>query len=208
MVQTKTQGGEIKVESKEGEDAEFIVHPAIKDIIFINKSLTSKNMFKQFLLKAIIKEMKLCRRLYTKIPPEKLNFRPKENTRSMLEVLQYLSFIGTSMLKYWSQESEKDFGKFFRSLALSSGTLSFDQFLPAINEQIKTVSDLFNQISEEDLYQKQVMCPWGLMALGEAIVETEIKWLAAYKLQLFLYIKLSTDQPLATPDAWVLTDFD
>jgi hypothetical protein len=165
-------------------------------------------MFKQFLLKAIIKEMKLCRRLYTKIPPEKLNFRPKENTRSILEILQYLSFIGTSMLKYWSQESETDLWKFFGGLATAAGNLPADQFLPAMNEQIKTVNDLFNQINEEDLYQKQVMCPWGVTPLGEAIVETEIKWLAAYKLQLFFYIKLCTDQPLGTPDAWVRTELD
>jgi len=165
-------------------------------------------MFKQYLLNAIIKEMKICRRLYTKIPMEKMNFRPTHHTRSTLEILQYLSFIGTAMLKYWSQEDEKDFGKFFKSLAGTSHNLSSDQFLPAIDEQIKTVIDLFNEISETDLYNKQVMCPWGVMILGEAILETEIKWLAAYKLQLFLYIKLSTDQPLATPDAWVLTALD
>jgi len=165
-------------------------------------------MFKQFLLNAIIKEMKICRRLYTKIPMENMNFKPKETTRSVLEILQYLSFIGTSMLKYWSQEDEADFGKFFKSLAIAAGSLSPDQFLTTMDEQIKTVKDLFAQISETDLYNKQVICPWGVMALGEAIVETEIKWLAAYKLQLFLYIKLSTDQPLATPDAWVLTELD
>ena len=165
-------------------------------------------MFKQYLLNAIIKEMKICRRLYTKIPVEKMNFRPRHHTRSILEILQYLSFIGTAMLKYWSQEDETDFGKFFKSLTSASLNLTSDQFLPAMDEQIKIVTDLFNEISETDLYDKQVMCPWGAMALGEAIIETEIKWLAAYKLQLFLYIKLSTDHSIATPDAWVLTALD
>lgn len=165
-------------------------------------------MFKQFLLNSIIKELKICKRLYTKIPMENIDFRPKETTRSMLEILQYLSFIGTCMLKYWAQEDETDFGKFFKDLSVASGNLSPDQFLTAMDEQIKTAKDLFTQISETDLYDKQVMCPWGVMALGEAILETEIKWLAAYKLQLFFYLKLSTDQPLATPDAWVLTELD
>lgn len=165
-------------------------------------------MFKQFLLNSIIKEMKICKRLYTKIPMKNVDFRPKETTRSMLEILQYLSFIGTCMLKYWAQKDETDFGKFFKNLSVASGSMSADQFLPAMDEQIKTVKELFTQISEADLYDKQVFCPWGVMALGEAILETEIKWLAAYKLQLFFYLKLSTDQPLATPDAWVLTELD
>ena len=108
-------------------------------------------MFKQFLLNAIIKEMKICKRLYTKIPLEKLLFKPKDNTRTVMEILQYLSFIGTAMLKYWSQKNETDFGKFFKSLSIAAGNLSPDEFLPAMDEQIKTVKDLFTQISETDL---------------------------------------------------------
>ena len=137
-----------------------------------------------------------------------MDFRPKATTRSVLEILQYLSFIGTCMLRYWAQEDETDFGKFFKNLSVASGNLSADEFLTAMDEQIKTVKDLFTQISETDLYDRQVMCPWGVMPLGEAILETEIKWLAAYKLQLFFYLKLSTDEPLGTPDAWVLTELD
>ena len=165
-------------------------------------------MFKQFLLNSITKEMKICKRLFTKIPMENMDFRPKETTRSMLEILQYLSFIGTCMLKYWAQEDEPNFGKFFKNLSLASGNLKPDEFLTAMDDQIKTVNNLFIQISETDLYDKQVMCPWGEMALGEAILETEIKWLAAYKLQLFFYLKLCSDQSLGTPDAWVLTELD
>ena len=165
-------------------------------------------MFKQYLLNSIIKEMKICKRLYTKIPMENMDFRPKETTRSILEILQYLSFIGTCMLKYWAQEDEPNFGKFFKNLSVAAGNLSPAEFLTTMDDQIKTANTLFSQISETDLYDKQVMCPWGLTVLGEAILETEIKWLAAYKLQLFFYLKLSTDQSLGTPDAWVLTALD
>ena len=165
-------------------------------------------MFKQFLLNSIIKEIKICQRLFTKIPMENMDFRPKETTRSMLEILQYLSFIGTCMLKYWAQEDETNFGKYFKNLSVAARNLSPDEFLSTMDDQIKTVNNLFAQISETDLYDKQVMCPWSVMALGEAILETEIKWLAAYKLQLFFYLKLSTDQSLGTPDAWVSTEPD
>jgi hypothetical protein len=165
-------------------------------------------MFRQFLLNSIIKEMKICKRLFTKIPMGSMDFRPKETTRSMIEILQYLSFIGTCMFKYWAQEDETNFAKFFKNLSAAACSLSPDAFLTTMDDQIKTVNNLFTQISETDLYDKQVMCPWGVMALGEAILETEIKWLAAYKLQLFFYLKLSTDQSLGTPDAWVLTELD
>jgi hypothetical protein len=58
------------------------------------------------------------------------------------------------------------------------------------------------------LFQKGVVYPWtGIKApLGEAIIATSVKWLSAYKLQLFLFIKLCGDQQLTTADAWELTE--
>jgi hypothetical protein len=84
-----------------------------------------------------------------------------------------------------------------------------EQFLTVMDEQISTIKDLFNQISEEDLFYKEITYPWGGKAsLGEGIIATSIKWLSAYKLQLFLFIKLSGDQKLTTADAWVLTELE
>ena len=82
-----------------------------------------------------------------------------------------------------------------------------EQFLSVMNEQMVTIKDLFNQISEEDLFYKEIAYPWGgKEPIGQGIIVTSIKWLSAYKLQLFLFIKLSDDQKLTTADAWVLTE--
>ena len=76
-----------------------------------------------------------------------------------------------------------------------------------MNQQLADIKDLFNQISEEDLFHKEIIYTWGGKApTGEGIIGTIIKWLSAYKLQLFLFIKLSDDQKLTTADAWVLTE--
>jgi len=77
-----------------------------------------------------------------------------------------------------------------------------------MDEQLVKLKDIFNQITEEDLIQKEITYPWSgaKAALGEGIISTSVKWLAAYKLQLFLFIKLSGDQLLATADAWALTE--
>lgn len=52
-------------------------------------------MFKQYLLNSITKEMKIIRRLSTKIPADKLEFKLNDDTRSIQELLHYLSYIGT-----------------------------------------------------------------------------------------------------------------
>jgi hypothetical protein len=164
-------------------------------------------MYKQHLLNNIEKEINICRRLYTKIPPGQMNFRPKEGVRSILELLQYLGVVGSAMLSYWLKKDDIDFNTFFDTKVITSKAMPHEQFLTVMNEQMATIKDLFNQIGEEDLLNREIAYPWGGNApMGEAIIATSIKWLTAYKLQLFLFIKLSDDQKLATADAWVLTE--
>ena len=164
-------------------------------------------MYKQHLLNNIQKEINICRRLSTKIPPGQMDFRPKEGVRSILEILQYLGFIGSIMLSYWLKKDDTDFNTFFGTKTIAAKAMPHEQFLTVMDEQMITIKELFNQISEEDLFQKEITYPWGGKApLGEGIIATSIKWLSAYKLQLFLFIKLSDDQKLTTADAWVLTE--
>lgn len=165
-------------------------------------------MYKQHLLNSIEKEINICRRLYTKIPPDQINFRPKHDIRSTLELLQYLGCIGSAMLTYWLQKEETDFRTFYGSIMELSKTMPHEEFLAAMDEQLVSIKNLFEQVSEDDLFQKEITYPWNGSkdSLGEGIIATSVKWLAAYKLQLFLFIKLSSEQQLSTADAWVLTD--
>ena len=164
-------------------------------------------MYKQHLLNAIVKEFKICKRLYTKIPHDKMDFKMKEEIRSIHELLQYLCIIGTAMPNYWLNEKETDFNTFFGTITAASKQIHHEQFLSVMDDQIEITNKLFDHISEDDLLNKEVTYPWGGKGvLGEAIISTSVKFLAGYKLQLFLHIKLCTDQNLGTADAWMLTD--
>jgi hypothetical protein len=164
-------------------------------------------MYKQHLLNNIEKEINICLRLYTKIPHGKMDFRPKEGLRSILELLRYLSIVGAVMPAYWLKKDDTDFDTFFGTIDKASRTIPYEQFPTAMDEQLATLRDLFNQISEDDLINKEVIYPWGGKApMGEAIIATTIKFLTGYKLQLFLFIKLCDDQKLGTADAWFKDD--
>ena len=166
-------------------------------------------MYKQHLQKMIIDEMKICKRLYTRIPPGQMDFRPKSDIRSIHELLQYLCIVGTALPKYWLNESESDFFASFDKTALASRQMPHEQFLSVMNGQIELTHKLFDQINEDDLLNKEVVYPWGGKApFGEAIISTSIKFLSGYKLQLFSLIKMCTDQKLGTADAWFITELD
>jgi hypothetical protein len=162
-------------------------------------------MYKQHLINNIEKEINICRRLYTKIPADKMDFRPKEGLRSIVELLRYISIVGSAMPKYWLKKDDTDFNTFFDSIDKVSKTMSPEQFLTAMDDQMATVRDLFDEISEDDLIDKEVIYPWGGKApMGEALMATSVKFLCGYKLQLFLFIKLCDDQKLTTADAWFI----
>ena len=165
-------------------------------------------MYKQQLLNSIEKEINICRRLSTKLSPDQMNFTPAEGIRTSLELLQYLSIAGAIMPNYWLNEEGNDFGAYYGGKVAASKTMEYGQFLNIMDDQTAVIKKLFSKISEDDLLHKEVVYPWNGVkaALGEAIIATSVKWLAAYKLQLFLFIKICGDKQLATADAWVLTE--
>ena len=164
-------------------------------------------MNKQTLKNSIVKEMKIIRRLSTKIPADKSDFRPTENVRSITELLQYLSNCGTSMLRFWYRKDDRDLRTFFSDLNAQAKTVSTENFITAMDAQIELLNTLFDGITEDDLLNKEVEYPWGEKAkLGEAIMETSIKWLTGYKMQLFMKLKLTSSEKLSTPDLWRKTE--
>jgi hypothetical protein len=168
-------------------------------------------MFKDFLLNSIIQEMKIIRRLATKIESGQGDYRPKESIRSFNELLQYLSVAGTNPIRYWyRKDTSVDFRTFVTEIATQAkATVTTETFVKAMDAQIELITKLFDQITEEDLLNKEVDYPWGDKAkLGEAIINTSIKWLTAYKMQLFLKLKLASDIELKTPDLWRKTELE
>jgi len=164
-------------------------------------------MNKQFLLNNIIKEMKIISRLSTKTPTDQLDFRPKEGMRSSLELLQYLSFSGAGIISYWYRTDDSDFKTYFSGLRNHAQSINQSNFISEMDSQIVLVQELFKNISENELLTKEVDYPWGEKGfLGEAIIATSIKWLTAYKMQLFVNLKLSSLEKFSTPDLWRTTE--
>jgi hypothetical protein len=173
----------------------------------LNKLVNKKTMYKQYLSNAIVKELRICKRLFTKMPRDEMDFKPKEGMRSTWELLQYLTVIGAAMPRYWFEEEDVDFSTFLGETINTSKKVLPEEFLAAMDAQIEVVNKLFDRLPEEDLNSREIAYPWGGTALlGEALVQTSVKWITAYKMQFFLYLKMSTDQPLGTPDAWLLTE--
>lgn len=162
-------------------------------------------MYKHQLLQNLQREIFLLKQLAAFIEPRDLDFRPAEKMRSTHELMQYLSTIGATMLRWFvlNDLTPDEWTK----IREYRKTLTLDNFKERLDEQMADILRYMEMIPEEDLLKKEVELPSKeKMVLGTAIVNAPIKWLAAYRLQLFTYLKMNGRSELSTREAWTLLE--
>jgi hypothetical protein len=159
-------------------------------------------MYKKHLIENIEREITLLKELAVHIEEKDLQFRPAEKVRSVLELMQYLSGVGGVMFRWMikndiTPEDRKQFAE-YRS------TLTIANFPERLDEDLRVMKMYLSGMSEEDLLSKEVELPWKeKMVLGQAIMNCQVKWLAAYRMQLFMCLKINGHSELGTKDAWI-----
>ena len=154
-------------------------------------------------IKSYQTDSSICARLYTKIPPGGLDYRPTQGQRTTLELLRYLSkgpYNGVRRIV----AGDWTLGK--PAVELSKDMPASD-FVAMMHWQSDEVARIIREASVVDLEESYVLMPWGEKCLrGEAVVNYPLKWLTAYRMQLVLYLKAAGATELATPDLWRLTE--
>ena len=80
-----------------------------------------------------------------------------------------------------------------------------ENFKDFLGKQMEDIVMYMNMITEEDLVKKEVELPSKeKMVLGTAIINAPIKWLAAYRYQLFTYLKMNGRPDISTKEAWTV----
>lgn len=161
-------------------------------------------MYKQHLLQNIEREIVLLKQLAPFIEEKDLDFRPAEKVRSTYELMQYLSTIGVTMFHWFTEGMTQEYRD--KNTALRQ-SLTLANFSERLDEQWLGIQKYMEKISEEDLNSKIVELPTKeKMVLGAAIINAPIKWLTAYRMELFVYLKMNGKDQLGTREAWVFAD--
>ena len=155
---------------------------------------------KEQFMQSVRHETAICKHLYGKIPEGALDYRPTEGQRSLSELLQYLTSTGTAPMKGliandWSQiQSDMEKAK----------EVAVEDFCNAMDRQADEMEKMLNAIPDADLQGKNTTFPTGDDAgpLGQALVGFPLKFLAAYRMQLFLYLKSVGVSEISTFNCW------
>jgi hypothetical protein len=161
---------------------------------------------KQNLLNVIEKEIELIKTLSSKVTKEILDYAPQEGMRTTLEVMQYLTWCGSSTITYFLLDDPSKAKENYTQFMEDAKSVTYENFKERMDAELYIIKECFEKISEEDLITKEVMLPWKEpMPLGQAIIETTVKWLTGYKMQLYLYMKQNGFK-LGTGDCWIYTE--
>ena len=148
-------------------------------------------------------EAAVIKHLYTKVPKDKLDYRPTPGQRSLQELLEYLPITTATVAKRivtndWGQHGEGSAP--IKEAARKDFPGTMDREMNALVAAVKA-------IPEPDFQAREVTLPGGRkMKLGEALLNFNLKFMTAYRMQLFLYLKSCGRTELSTYNCWMGMD--
>lgn len=154
---------------------------------------------KSELIAALRDEVRILLHLASKIDRAKLDYRPTPKQRSTVELVKYLSMMGPTLLKAAKAGAFDEAGWAAAEQAAQAQTL--EQALATIASHTNAYAALLADVSDAELRSELEL--FGERAtLGAFLVKWVLSGCAAYRMQLFLYLKASGREELGTMDLW------
>ena len=158
---------------------------------------------KSELISSLQHEVRILLHLAGKTEQARLDYRPTPKQRSALELLKYMSIMGPELVKAAKR------GAFdpvvWTAAEKVAQARDFDQTVEAIAAQTDIYPALLADVSDADLRAEIVM--FGHPSTrGAFLVNHVLCGCAAYRTQLFLYLKACGREELSTMNLWAGMD--
>jgi hypothetical protein len=162
---------------------------------------------KDELIASLDNEVRLLLHLASKVDPGNQDFRPTPKQRSTLELLQYLTMMGPIHARgvLASTFDRAAWGKDWVQGEAAAKTLTLEQVKESIGQQPALFRELFSKLTDADL-RAEIEMFGGKTSRGAMLVRLLLNHYAAYRMQLFLYLKASGREELNTMNLWAGVD--
>ena len=158
---------------------------------------------KDELIASLQNEVRILLHLCSKIDRSQLDYRPGPKQRSTLDLLRYLSVMGPELIGF-IKSGAFDRAAWQAALAATE-TAGFDQVLASIEGQNGRYAALLGGFSDAEL-RGEVEMFFRKASRGAMIVNMVLCGCAAYRTQLFLYLKACGREELGTVNLWAGMD--
>jgi hypothetical protein len=162
---------------------------------------------KEELVSSLQNEVRILVHLAGKVDRSKLDYRPTSTQRSTLELLQYMAIMGPTQVAVIKA------GVFNRPALSAAWTpaeaaakaMSFDAAVAAIQKQSDDYANFFHGWTEAD-FRGEVDMFGRKTTRGSLLVNLVLSGYAAYRTQLFCYLKSCGRDELNTMNLWAGAD--
>ena len=154
---------------------------------------------KSELIAALQKEVGILIHLAQKLDERSFHYRPAVKQRSSLELLRYLTVMGPALV-----EAAKNGGfdpAAWQAKMKHAETLDIDGVIAALERQKQIYADLLRDMPEE-AFRAPLQMFGNTSSKGAFIVNLVLGGCAAYRTQLFLYLKSCGREELGTLNLW------
>jgi hypothetical protein len=151
------------------------------------------------LIAALQKEVAILTHLAQKFDEISTNYRPTAKQRSSLELLRYLTVMGPALVR-----ATKDGGfdpAIWQAGVEKANALDLDGVIGVFAEQKELYAELLRDMPEED-FRTPIEMFGHKSSKGALLVNLVLGGYAAYRTQLFLYLKSCGREELGTLNLW------
>jgi hypothetical protein len=159
---------------------------------------------KSELIASLQQEVKILLHLAGKIDRSKLDYRPTPKQRSTIELLKYLSMMGPTIIEYAKAVTPDP--NLWADAAKAADARGFDETVAAIAAQKDAYARVLGNMSDADFRAEVNDFTGGKTTRGSLIVNLVLSGCAAYRTQLFCYLKACGRDELSTMDLWAGVD--
>jgi hypothetical protein len=154
---------------------------------------------KEELITSLQNEVRILLHLASKVDRNQLDYRPTPKQRSTFELLRYLTIMGPNLIP--AIKTGVFDGAAFGAAQAAANAMNFDQVLAAIGKQSNDYAQQIGAFSDAEMRSELDM--FGKKASrGSHIVYLVLCGHAAYRTQLFLYLKACGRDELNTMNLW------
>jgi len=162
---------------------------------------------KEELIAALKHEVHILVHLAGKVDKTQLDYRPSPKQRSILELLQYMAIAGPIQVRVIQAG---DFERSAMSAAWSPAEaaakkMDFDQAVAAIAAQSAEYERMLSGWSDDD-FRANINMFGNVFSKGAMLINLVLGAHAAYRMQLFLYLKATGRDDLNTMNLWAGAD--
>lgn len=158
---------------------------------------------KSELMASLQNEARILLHLATKIDREQLDYRPTQHQRSTIELLQYLSVMGPALVEAIRAGAFDPVA--WTAAEQTAKGLSFDQTVAAIAAHTDAYPRLLADVSDAEL-RTEINLFGNPASRGASLVTIVLAGCAAYRTQLFCYLKACGREDLNTMNLWAGVD--